>query len=94
MASLMSKSAAELTLHSIDAVRREPLRRLWEGRIPLGKVSLLAGDPALGKSFVTLDLAARVSRGEGGPPERGLDGPAAGGTGSLAASVVTAGASL
>jgi hypothetical protein len=36
---------------------------LWPGRIPLGKLSILAGDPGLGKSFATLDMAARVSRG-------------------------------
>jgi hypothetical protein len=36
---------------------------LWPGRIAVGKVTLLAGDPGLGKSFVTLDMAARVSTG-------------------------------
>ncbi|MBE3071205.1 MAG: AAA family ATPase, partial [Planctomycetes bacterium] len=41
----------------------ERLRWLWQDRIPLGKVTLLYGDPGLGKSFVTLDIAARVSRG-------------------------------
>lgn len=40
---------------------------LWPGRIALGKVTLLAGDPGLGKSMVTLDIAARVSRGAGWP---------------------------
>lgn len=45
-------------------ITREQLEWLWPGRIPLGKLTLLAGDPGLGKSFVTLDLAARVSRGE------------------------------
>lgn len=44
-------------------VEREQLEWLWPGRIPLGKLTLLAGDPGLGKSFVTLDIAARVSRG-------------------------------
>ncbi|MCK4627019.1 MAG: AAA family ATPase [Phycisphaerae bacterium] len=44
-------------------VKAEPLRWLWPGRFPLGKVSLIAGDPGLGKSLLTLDLAARVSRG-------------------------------
>ena len=39
------------------------LKWLWPGRIPLGKVTVIAGDPGLGKSLVTLDLAARVSRG-------------------------------
>ncbi|HWE36732.1 MAG TPA: AAA family ATPase [Isosphaeraceae bacterium] len=36
---------------------------LWEDRVPLGTLSLFAGDPKLGKSFVTLALAAGVSRG-------------------------------
>lgn len=36
---------------------------LWEGVVPIGKLTLLAGDPGVGKSLVTLDLAARVSRG-------------------------------
>lgn len=36
---------------------------LWGSRIPLGKITLLEGDPGLGKSTVSLDVAARVSRG-------------------------------
>lgn len=36
---------------------------LWPGRVALGKLTLLAGDPGLGKSYLTLDMAARVSRG-------------------------------
>jgi putative DNA primase/helicase len=36
---------------------------LWANRIPLGMITILAGDPKLGKSFVTLALAAAVSRG-------------------------------
>lgn len=39
------------------------LRWLWPGRIPLGKVTVIAGDPGLGKSLVCLDTAARVSNG-------------------------------
>ncbi len=42
---------------------------LWPGRIALGKVTLLAGDPGLGKSMVTLDMAARVSRVAAWPDE-------------------------
>ena len=48
-------------------VTREFLDWLWPGRIPLGKLTLLAGDPGLGKSFVTLDIASRVSRGAAWP---------------------------
>ena len=39
------------------------LRWLWPGRIPLGKVTVIAGDPGVGKSLVTIDMAARVSNG-------------------------------
>jgi len=51
-------------VHEVD---REALEWLWPGRIPLGKLSLLAGDPGLGKSLVSLDMAARVSRGGAWP---------------------------
>lgn len=54
-------------LQRLAGVTREMLEWLWPGRIPLGKLTLLAGDPGLGKSFVTLDLAARVSRGDAWP---------------------------
>jgi hypothetical protein len=55
----------------LDECVAAPLRWLWPGRIPLGKLTLLIGDPGLGKSFVTLDLAARISRGDALPQ---LDG--------------------
>ena len=42
---------------------------LWRGRLPLGHVTVLAGDPGEGKSIVTLDLAARLSRGDALPGE-------------------------
>jgi len=54
-------------LRNLDDVERQLLEWLWPGRIPLGKLTLLAGDPGLGKSFVTLDIAARVSRGDSWP---------------------------
>ena len=36
---------------------------LWPGRLALGKLAILDGDPGLGKSLVTLDLCARLSTG-------------------------------
>ena len=47
--------------------RPREVRWLWPGRIPLGKITLLSGDPGLGKSLMTLDLAARVTRGAAMP---------------------------
>jgi 5S rRNA maturation endonuclease (ribonuclease M5) len=48
---------------------------LWPGRFPRGRMSLLVGRPGEGKSFLTLDMAARVSTGtpwpDGPPCERG-----------------------
>jgi AAA domain-containing protein len=44
-------------------VTTEKLTWLWELRIPMRKVSLMEGDPDLGKSTITADLAARQSRG-------------------------------
>lgn len=48
---------------AMSRVRSEPVRWLWPGLVPLGKLTVLCGDPGMGKSFVTLDMAARASRG-------------------------------
>jgi RecA-family ATPase len=44
-------------------VDREPVRWLWPGRIPLGKLTVLDGDPGVGKSTLTLTIAAKVTTG-------------------------------
>lgn len=54
-------------LINLEDVVVRPVRWLWVNRIPIGKLTLIAGDPGLGKSFLTLDLAARVSRGRPWP---------------------------
>lgn len=36
---------------------------LWLDRIPLGRITVVAGRPGCGKSILTLELAARVTRG-------------------------------
>ncbi len=58
-------------------VSPKPVRWLWLGRIPLGKVTVLDGDPGLAKSLLSLDLAARVSTGRSMPDGAtgDLDGP-------------------
>jgi hypothetical protein len=47
----------------LSTVKPERISWLWPARIPFGKLTILDGDPGLGKSVLTLDLAARVSRG-------------------------------
>jgi len=50
----------------------EPVSWLWPDRIAIGKLNLILGLPGMGKSLVTLDLAARLSMGrempDGSPP--------------------------
>jgi hypothetical protein len=48
----------------VSAVARTDVDWLWSGRIPLGAVSLLVGDPGLGKSLLACRLAANVSLGK------------------------------
>lgn len=47
----------------LSDVVREQVQWLWSSRIPMGRVTLLDGDPGLGKSTLTLDIAARVTNG-------------------------------
>jgi hypothetical protein len=56
-----------LVLRCAKSVQGSPVRWLWPGRIPSGKLTLVAGDPGLGKSLVCADMAARVSTGRGWP---------------------------
>jgi hypothetical protein len=56
---------------SLSEVTPEPVRWLWDGRIPLGKVTLLDGEPGVGKSTLALELAARVTNGSAMPLVKG-----------------------
>jgi hypothetical protein len=51
------------TVQTLADVPAERVAWLWPGRLPLGKLVVLDGDPATGKSTLTLDLGARVSTG-------------------------------
>jgi len=46
-----------------------PADWLWQGRVPLAALTLLEGDPGIGKSLLALDLAARVSSGRPMPDD-------------------------
>ena len=64
-----------LRVTSLASVVPESVSWLWPGRIPLGKLTVLDGDPGVGKSCLTLDWAARVTTGRpwpaGAPCEQG-----------------------
>lgn len=59
-----------LRSRAVADVPSQPLRWLWPGRIPAGKLTLVAGDPGLGKSLMTTAIAAHVTRGTRWPVDR------------------------
>lgn len=63
----MGVGMSSATWTTLSDVGIEEVNWLWDGRIPLGKVTLLDGEPGLGKSMLALELAARVSRGSAMP---------------------------
>jgi hypothetical protein len=54
---------------SMSEVKANGMKWLWPGRIALGKLCVIAGDPGLGKSLLTLSIAAHASRGAPWPDE-------------------------
>ena len=60
-------AVAPVRLCAISEVTPRPVDWLWPHRLGLGKLSLLEGDPGLGKSFLALDLCARLSTGRPWP---------------------------
>ena len=58
-----SPGGREIIFTKASAVRPEPIRWLWKGRVPLGALTVLAGVQGLGKSTFTAWMTARVTRG-------------------------------
>jgi putative DNA primase/helicase len=61
--SLEAGSVARPVLVRLADVQPEALTWIWPGRLAAGKLALLVGDPGLGKSWISLDVAARLSAG-------------------------------
>ncbi len=60
----------EADLPTFDTVEPKAVEWLWPGRIALGKLTLMVGDPGLGKSLIGLALLTHVSRGAPWPGAR------------------------
>jgi hypothetical protein len=56
-----------LVFVSLDSVQPEPVEWVWERRTARGKLTLLAGDPGIGKTQIANDIAARVTTGGAWP---------------------------
>ena len=52
-----------IRLTRLSDVQPQSVDWLWEAYMPMGKITILAGDPGLGKSWSTLDIVARLTVG-------------------------------
>lgn len=58
-----SGGTGTVKLRCMNEIAPEPVQWLWPGRLAAGKVALLFGQPGIGKSQISLDIAARISTG-------------------------------
>lgn len=58
---------AGLVFDRVADVEAQSIEWVWPGRLARRKLTLIAGDPGLGKSQITADIAARVSIGNQWP---------------------------
>jgi hypothetical protein len=64
---------AEVEIQCFRDICMEKINWLWRHRIALGKLNLFVGDPEKGKSLVSIDLAARTSKGTKFPDGESCD---------------------
>jgi DNA repair protein RadA/Sms len=62
-------------LITLDTIMPEAVNWLWDDRVPIGKLTQLAGDPGVGKSFLSLKIASAISRGEALPGHKKPQSP-------------------
>lgn len=66
-----SRSPTELVARRASDIEPEPIRWLWPQRIAIGKLTMLAGEPGLGKSQLTCWISATVSTAAHWPGNEG-----------------------
>jgi hypothetical protein len=62
-----ASAVQEKELYSLDGIERKEVHWLWPERFPLGKLSLLVGDPGIGKSYFSINVAASITTGRAWP---------------------------
>src|SRR5215470_17032700 len=58
-----------LVIECASGIKQQPVDWIWPGRIALGKMTLLGGDPGAGKSQIATDICARMSKGRPWPDD-------------------------
>jgi len=62
-----TQTESERLTIGLKDVAPEAVQWLWRPRIPLGKLTLIEGDPGIGKSWLTCAIASAVAAGAGLP---------------------------
>lgn len=57
------QEARRLRMNTALSIEPENITWLWKDTLPIGKLTLFVGQPKKGKSFATVDIAARASKG-------------------------------
>lgn len=75
--------APHLVVTKLSDIAPEEVRWLWHPYVPLGKLTLLEGDPGQGKTYLMLAAAAAITRGYSLPDQRGRVPPPHGQAGNV-----------
>lgn len=68
-------TAPHLVLVKFSDIDPEDIEWLWYPYLPLGKLTILEGDPGQGKTYLMLAIASALTRGYILPDQRGRPGP-------------------
>ena len=61
----MEEKRTELKMIKMSEVQSQEIEWLWYPFIPYGKLTIVQGDPGGGKTTLILNIAAKLSKGEG-----------------------------
>lgn len=67
-------TSKDIIVTKMTTVQSQDIEWLWSPYIPLGKVTLIEGDPEAGKTWLALNIAAAGSNGKGLPDKNGVIG--------------------
>jgi putative DNA primase/helicase len=67
-------TAPHMVVKPLSDVAPEIIEWLWEPYIPYGKITIVEGDPGLGKTFLMLAISGAVTKGYALPDQRGQVG--------------------
>ena len=75
MSAAPRKERRSLHLVPLSQLAERSVSWLWRGWMPMGHLTILDGDPGMGKTLLTLDMCARVTTGKAFPGDIPTLGP-------------------